>query len=191
MPSPQLLAKIFRIVKPAYLEEGRLDETDQVLHASFLLRSIRPAQLHPHPHLQRGVGKDRIPFRHFPIFPPLQGDRLRPIEDALQRSSTPAGQMLGQGSYQTLDRFIRDQTDAHETRVLQARGEKMDALAGAIDELHFDLSKIMLTELPGQTFETNQRLGRLRAERGHQRVEGSLASLIACFPNSPQNLQRR
>ncbi len=36
----------------------------------------------------------------------------------------------------------------------------MDALAGAIDELHFDLSKIMLTELPGQTFETNQRLGR-------------------------------
>src|SRR5216684_4315833 len=60
-----------------------------------------------------------------------------------------------------------------------------------IDELHFDLSKIMLTELPGQTFETNQRLGRLRAERGHQRVEGSLASLIACFPNSPQNLQRR
>jgi hypothetical protein len=89
------------------------------------------------------------------IFPPLQGDRLRPIEDALQRSSTPAGQMLGQGSYQTLDRFIRDQTDAHEKRVLQARGEKMDALASAIDELHFDLSKIMLTELPGQTLETN------------------------------------
>ncbi len=61
----------------------------------------------------------------------------------------------------------------------------MDALAGAIDELHFDLSKIMLTELPGQTFETNQRLGRLRAERGDQRVEGSLASLIACFPDIP------
>ena len=67
----------------------------------------------------------------------------------------------------------------------------MDALAGAIDELHFDLSKIMLTELPGQTLETNQRLGRLRAERGHQRVQRSLASLLACFPHSPQNLQRR
>jgi hypothetical protein len=101
--------------------------------------------------------------------------------------------MLGQGSYQTLNRFIPDQTDAHETRVLQARGEKMDALAGAIDELHFDLSKIMLTELPGQTFETNQRLGRLRAERGDQRVEGSLASLIACFglaAESPATLDR-
>jgi len=36
----------------------------------------------------------------------------------------------------------------------------MDALAGPIDELRFDLSKIM------QTFETNQRLGRVRAERG-------------------------
>ena len=68
--------------------------------------------------------------------------------------------MLGQGSYQTLSRLIRDQTDAHETRVLQTRGEKMDALAGPIDELRFDLSKIM------QTFETNQRLGRVRAERG-------------------------
>jgi hypothetical protein len=34
-------------------------------------------------------------------------------------------------------------------------------------------------------------LGRLRAERGDQRVEGSLASLIACFPDSPQNLERR
>ena len=164
MPSPQLLSKIFLIVKPPYLKEGRLDETDQVLHASFLLGSIRPAQLHPHPHLQRGVGKDRIPFRHLPVFSPLQGNRLRPIKDALQGSATPAGQMLGQGSYQTLDRFIRDQTDAHEARVLQTGGEKMDPLAGAIDELHFDLPKIMLTELPGQTFETNQRLGRLRTE---------------------------
>ena len=99
--------------------------------------------------------------------------------------------MLGQGSYQTLHRLIRNQTDAHETRVLQTRGEKMDALAGPIDELHFDLAKIMLTELPGQTFETNQRLGQMRAERGDQRVEGSLASLIAGLPDSPQNLQRR
>ena len=67
----------------------------------------------------------------------------------------------------------------------------MDVLAGPIDELHFDLSKIMLTELPGQTFETNQRLGRVRAERGDQSVEGRLASLIDCLPDSPQNLQRR
>ena len=67
----------------------------------------------------------------------------------------------------------------------------MDALARAIDELHFDLSEIMLAELPGQTLETNQRLRLLRAQRSHQRVQGSLASLIACLPHSPQNLQRR
>ena len=67
----------------------------------------------------------------------------------------------------------------------------MDPLAAAIDKLHFYLPKIMLTELPGQTLETNQRLGRLRAERGHQCVQRSLASLIACFPHSPQNLPRR
>ena len=40
-------------------------------------------------------------------------------------------------------------------------------------------------------FETNRRLGRLRAQRGNQRVEGSLATLIAGLPHSPQNLQRR
>ena len=53
----------------------------------------------------------------------------------------------------------------------------MDPPAGAIDELHFHLPEIVLTKLPGQTFETNQRLRRLRAKRGHQRVQGCLASL--------------
>src|SRR5271169_4221240 len=87
--------------------------------------------------------------------------------------------MLGQGSHQALYRLVPHQTDAHQARVLQTRGEKMDALAGAIDELHFALSKIMLTELPRETFKTNQGLGRLRAQRGHQRLECSLASPIA------------
>jgi hypothetical protein len=38
----------------------------------------------------------------------------------------------------------------------------MDPLAAAIDKLHFHLPKIVLAELPGQTFKPNQRLGRLR-----------------------------
>ena len=67
----------------------------------------------------------------------------------------------------------------------------MDALAGPIDELHFDLSKIVLTEFPRQAFETNQGLGRLGAKRGYERLQCGFASLIACLPHSPQNLQRR
>ena len=107
MPIPQLLKQIFFIVKPAYLKKGRLDETDQILHAAFLLGAIGPTQLDPHPHLQRGVGKNRIPFRHLPVFPPLESDRLGPIKDALQGKPAPTGQMLGQGSHQALDRLIR------------------------------------------------------------------------------------
>src|ERR1700739_886107 len=39
----------------------------------------------------------------------------------------------------------------------------MDPPAGAIDELHFHLPKIVLTDPPGQPFETNQRLGPVSA----------------------------
>ena len=67
----------------------------------------------------------------------------------------------------------------------------MDASAAAIDELHFDLSKIVLTEFPREAFETNQGLSRLGAKRGYQRVQCGFASLIAGLPRSPQNLQRR
>jgi len=67
----------------------------------------------------------------------------------------------------------------------------MNASAAAIDELHFDLSKIVLTEFPREAFETNQGLGRLGAKRGYQRVQCGLAALIAGLPRSPQNLQRR
>lgn len=67
----------------------------------------------------------------------------------------------------------------------------MDPPAGTIAELHFHLPEIVLTELSGKTFEANQRLHPLRANRGHQRVERGLASRVAAFLNSPQNLQRR
>src|SRR6266851_9902372 len=99
--------------------------------------------------------------------------------------------MLRQSAHQTFHCLILNQTDPYQARVLQTRGEKMDAPAAARDELHFDLSKIVLTEFPREAFETNQRLGRLRAQRGQQRVQSSLAPLIACLPHSSQNLQRR
>ena len=82
MPIPQLLLKIFLIVKSAYLKKGRLYETHQVLDTAFLLGTIRPAQLHADAHLQRGVSEDRIPFRHLAVSPPLQSNRLWSIKHA-------------------------------------------------------------------------------------------------------------
>ena len=59
-----------------------------------------------------------------PRFPKKNFAPGSPIEDALQTNPTPASQMLGQGSYQTLYRLILDQTDAHKTRVLQTARRK-------------------------------------------------------------------
>jgi hypothetical protein len=67
----------------------------------------------------------------------------------------------------------------------------MDPPTGPIDELYFHLPKIVLAELSSQSFETNQRLGRLRTKRGCQRVQRCLASPISRLPHSPQNLKRR
>src|SRR5438105_9157302 len=72
MPFLQLLPQICFIVKAAHFKERRLDEPYQVLDTAFLLGAIRPAQLHAYAHLQRGVSEDRIPFRHLPVFTPLQ-----------------------------------------------------------------------------------------------------------------------
>ena len=170
MPIAQLLAKIFLVVKPTHFKEGRLYESDQVLHTSFLLGSVRPAQLHPHPHLQRGICEGRIPFRHLSVLVPLQSDRLRSIKHTQQRTPAPAGQMLSQGAYQTFHRLIRYHTHPYPARVLQPGSEKMDPLARTIAELHFHFPKIVLTELSGKTFEAHQRLHRLHrlgAKRGH------------------------
>src|ERR1700730_2041881 len=164
MPFLQLLAQIFLIMKSAYFKEGRLYESHQVLDTTFLLGSIRPAQLHSYAHLQRGIGEDRVPFRHLAVFAPLQSDRLRSIKHTQQGTSAPAGQMLGQGPHQTFHGLVRHQTDAYEARVLQPGSEEMDALAGGIAELHFHLSKMVLTKLSGKTFEANQRLHRLRTK---------------------------
>src|ERR1700730_12166261 len=176
MPFLQLLAQIFLIMKSAYFKEGRLYESHQVLDTTFLLGSIRPAQLHSYPHLQRGVREDRIPFRHLAVVAPLQSDRLRSIKHTQQGTSAPAGQMLGQRAHQTFHRLVRHQTHPNEARVLQPGSEEMDPLTGAIAELHFHLPKIVLTELSGKTFEAHQRLHPLRTKRGYQRVERGLAS---------------
>src|SRR5216684_7998638 len=179
LPIPPLLLNIFLIVKTPYFEEGRLYEAHQVLDTAFLLGAIWPAQLHPYPHFQRGVSKHRIPFRDLAVAPPLQSDRLRSVKHTQQGATAPAGQMLGQGAHQTFYRLVLHQTDAHQAGVLQTRGEEVDALTGAIDELHFHFSKIVLTELSRESFKTNQRPGRLWPKRGDQGVKRGLTSLIA------------
>src|SRR5256884_6456400 len=125
-----------------------LHEAHQVFDASFLPRLIGPAQLHTDADLQRGAGKDRIPFRHFPVLLPFHSDGLRPVEHAQQRTSTPILKMLRQSSHQTFHLLVLDQTDPDISRVLQARGEEMHPLDGTIEKLYVHLPKVVLTEFP-------------------------------------------
>src|SRR5262249_58663143 len=121
---------------------------------------------------------------------PLQSDGLRSIEHTQQRATAPAGQMFGHRPYQGFDFFILDQTDAHPARILQTRSEEMNALARTVKELHVYFSEIVLAELSGKTFETYQRLGRVRTKRGRPIIEPGLAPLISRLSHPSQDLQR-
>src|SRR5439155_910363 len=76
----KLLHEILLIVEAPHFEEGRFYEAHQVLDGPFLLRLLRPTQLHPDAQLEHDVSKDRIPFRDLAVPLPLQGHRLRSIK---------------------------------------------------------------------------------------------------------------
>jgi hypothetical protein len=118
MPLPQLLFEIFLILEAPHFEEGRFHEAHRVLDSPFFLGSGRPTQLHPDAHLQHGVGKDRILFRHFAVPQPLQSHGLRSVKHAQQRNSIPTVKMLGQVADQALHGLVLHQTDADGSGVL-------------------------------------------------------------------------
>ena len=151
---------------------------------------MRPTQLHPDAQLERDVSEDRIPFRHLAVPPPLQSHRLRSIEDTHQRGATPTVEMLGQVTHQALHCLVLHHTDADESGVLQTRSEEVDATGRPIEKGNVHFPEVMLAKLSGQAFETNQWLCFLRTNRGHQSVQGGLASLVACFANPAKDLQR-
>jgi hypothetical protein len=189
MPDDELLLEILLIVESSYFEEGRFYETHQVLNGTFLLRTMRPTQLHPDAQLQHDVSEDRIPFCDLAVSLPLQGDGLRPIEHAHQRSSTPTVEMLSQVAHQALHGLVLHHTDADKSRVLQARSEEVDTTGRPVKKGHIHFAKIMLAKFSGQAFETNQRLYLFRTDRDHQSVQGGLTSLVARFPNPAKDLQ--
>ncbi|PYX11296.1 MAG: hypothetical protein DMG84_24200 [Acidobacteria bacterium] len=141
-----------------------------------MVRLLRPTQLHPDAQLEHDVSKDQIPFRDLAVPLPLQGHRLRSIKHAQQRGSTPTIEMLGQVAHQALHRLVLYHTDPDESGVQTGN-------------VYF--AEVMLAKFSGQTFETNQRPYLFRTNRGHQSVQGGLASLVARFPNPAKDLQRR
>src|SRR5260370_39688961 len=151
---------------------------------------MRPTQLHPDAQLEHDVSEDRIPFCDLAVSLPLQGDSLRPIEHAHQRSSTPTVMMFCQVAHQALHGLVFHHTDADKSRVLQARSEEVDTTGRPVKKSNIHFAKVMLAKFSGQTFESNQRLYLFRTNRGHQSVQGGLASLGACFPNPAEDLER-
>src|SRR3974377_918244 len=63
MACDELLLEILWIVEAPHLEEGRFYEAYEVLDGPFLVRLLRPTQLHPDPQLQPAVSEHRIPYR--------------------------------------------------------------------------------------------------------------------------------
>src|ERR1700756_3464262 len=173
-----------------HFEERGLHKFHQVLYRPFLVGLVRPTQLHPYPHLQRGVGKDRVPFRHLATSIPFQCDGFWSIEHTEQGTPAPTMKMLGQSAYQALYGLVWHQTHTDVAGVLQTRSKEMHATEGAIDELDVVLSEVVLTEFSGQAFETDHGLRRLGTQGSHQFIQSRLATVIARHPNLPKNFPR-
>src|SRR5260370_42051489 len=99
--------------------------------------------------------------------------------------------MFGLNARPSRPGLVPQHTDADKSGVLQARSEEVDTMNRPIKKGNVDFAEVMLAKFSGQTFETNQRLDLFRTNRGHQSVQGGLASLVACFSNPAKDLQRR
>src|SRR5260370_38539604 len=119
---------------------------------------MRPTQLHPDAQLEHDVSEDRIPFCDLAVSLPLQGDSLRPIEHAHQRSSTPTVMMFCQVAHQALHGLVFHHTDADKSRVLQARSEEVDTTGRPVKKSNIHVPKARWAKSPGQPFDWNQRL---------------------------------
>src|SRR5260370_20765583 len=99
--------------------------------------------------------------------------------------------MFGQVAHQALHGLVLHHTDADKSGVLQARSKEMDTTNRPIKKGNVHFAEVMLAKFSGQTFETNQRLDLFRTNRGHQSVQGRLASLVARLSNPAKDLPRR
>jgi hypothetical protein len=102
MPLAELLLEILLIVERPHFEEGRLYKFHEILHGPFLVGLIRPTQLHTNARLRRGVGEDRIPFRHLATSIPFQSDGSWSIEHTEQGTPAPTMKTLGQSAHLAL-----------------------------------------------------------------------------------------
>lgn len=75
----------------------------------FLLRPVRPADLHPESEIERHAGERRIPLSHDAIAAPLQRDGLRPIKYRDQGDAAKAGDVIDERAHQAFDLLIGDQ----------------------------------------------------------------------------------
>src|SRR5262249_43743347 len=84
---------------------------DEIFDAAFLLRPIGPAHVDADAEIEGHTSKRRIPFGHHPVAPPLQRDRLRPIENSDERNATKGGEMLNEHTHERVRAFIPHQCD--------------------------------------------------------------------------------
>jgi hypothetical protein len=97
--------------------------------------------------------------------------RLRTVEDREQRHAPHRLEVIDERPDRGLDALVGDQRDLHEPRVLEPRGEEVDAPAAPVQEADVDLAEVVLGELAGQPLEADERPPRGRADLRHQVVE--------------------
>jgi hypothetical protein len=174
-PRRELLLEIRFVDELAPLEERVLDPLHEVLDGSLLVAASRRAHLRADAELEHHLRERRVELLDGATAAALRHDGARTVEHGEQRDTAERREVTHERTDEHLDLLVRHDADGDEARVLQPRGEEVDAPLAAVDEAHVDLTKVVLGELAGQTFEAHDGRAPYGACSCDHRVERALA----------------
>ena len=127
------------VLELAVLEERALHPAHEPLDGALLVAAARRAHLHADAEVDDGLGEGGVELLDVATLAALLYDRLRAIEDGEQRQAAEGDEVAGEAAHDRLDVLVLDDCDGDEARVLQPRGEEVDALLATVDERDVDV----------------------------------------------------
>ncbi len=116
-----------------------------------------------------------VPLSDLALAIPRDRDALGAVEDREQRNATDRVEVLDEGARQALDTLVGNERHLDPAGVLEPRGEKVEGLFRAVEEVHVDVAEVVLRELARQSPEPHHGARAAGSQLGDEAVEGRLA----------------
>jgi hypothetical protein len=191
VPGAQLGAQVGVVLELAVLEERALHPADQPLDGALLVAAARGAHLDANAQVDDGLGEGGVELLDLAALAALLDDGPRAVEDGHQGQSAEGDEVAREAAHDRLDALVVDERDRNEARVLEPRGEEVNALPASVDEGDVDVPEVVLRELAGQPLEAHDGSHARRAQSSDQRVERGLVPRVARLRRATKQLLRR